>query len=271
MRTESQSRPSPPPTIRDPAEVRRQCRSGLFDGLTAGQAPGYVQANLVILPKAAAYEFLVFCQRNPKPCPLLDVTDPGEWEPKQIAPGADVRIDLPRYRVFQDGELTDEPSEVAELWRDDMVAFLTGCSFTFEEAMAAAGLPLRHIEEGVNVPMYRTNRACSPAGRFSGPLVVSMRPMTPAQAEEAVLITRPYHRAHGAPVHIGDHEALGIRDLSRPDYGDRVSIRPGEVPVFWACGVTPQAAMLNAKPRLAITHAPGHMFVSDLSTEALLS
>ncbi len=271
MEARSLAQPRAAQAIDDPALLRRRCRAGLFDGLTAGHAVGYAQANLVMLPREAAYDFLVFCQRNPKPCPLLDVTDPGDPEPRGIAPGADVRHDLPRYRVFRDGELVDEPTDVGGLWRDDMVAFLIGCSFTFEEAMAAAGLPLRHLEEGSNVPMYRTDRACAPAGRFEGPLVVSMRPMTPAQAEEAVRVTAPYHRTHGAPVHVGDPAGLGIARLDRPDWGDPVSLRAGEVPVFWACGVTPQAAMINARPEIAVTHAPGHMFVSDLEVAALLA
>ena len=259
-----------PATIADPAELRRRCRAGRFDGLTAGQAPGRVQANLMVVPRAQAYDLAVFCQRNPKPCPLLDITDPGDPEPRAIAPGADVRSDLPRYRVFRHGEMVDEPTDVTDLWRDDLVAFLIGCSFTFEDALIGAGLPLRHIEEGVNVPMYRTRRACAAAGGFAGPMVVSMRPMTPAQAEAAIAVTRPYQRVHGAPVHVGDPALLGIADLDRPDYGDRVTVRPGETPVFWACGVTPQAAVLNARPEIAISHAPGHMFVSDLASETLL-
>ncbi len=270
MQTQPEPKPARSRVIEDPAELRRLCRAGEFTGITAGQAPRHAQANLVMLPQALAYDFLLFCQRNPKPCPLLEVTDPGDPEPAAIAPGADVRSDLPRYRVFRDGEFVDEPSDVSELWRDDMVAFLIGCSYTFEDAMTAAGLPLRHIEEGGNPPMYRTGRACRPAGRFQGPMVVSMRPMTPDQAEEARRVTAPYHRTHGAPVHIGEPEALGIADLDRPDYGDSVTVRPGEVPVFWACGVTPQAAMINARPELAITHAPGHMFVSDLTGRSLL-
>ena len=254
----------------DPAELRAQCRAGRFDGLTAGQAPGRVQANLMAVPKAWAYDFAVFCQRNPKPCPLLDITDPGDPAPRAIAPDADIRSDLPRYRVFRDGAFTEERTDVRDLWRDDMVGFLIGCSYSFEDALARAGLPLRHHEEGVNVPMYRTNRACAPAGGFSGPMVVSMRPMTPDQAARAVEVTRPYQRVHGAPVHLGDPAVIGIADLGRPDYGDAVSVRAGEVPVFWACGVTPQAVVLAARPEIAISHAPGHMFVSDIKSTALL-
>lgn len=201
---------------------------------------------------------------NPKPCPVLDVTDAGQWEPRRAAPSGDVRTDVPRYRVYRDGRLMDEPTDVTHLWRDDLVAFLLGCSFSFEAAMLRAGLPVRHLEEGRNVPMYRTSVRCAAAGRFAGPLVVSMRPLTPAQAEEAIAITSRYPKAHGAPVHVGDPGAIGIADLGRPDFGDAVTVRAGEVPVFWACGVTPQAVLMEARPEFAITHSPGCMFVTDL-------
>lgn len=244
--------------------VREAARSGALDGPTPGLALGYVQANLVVLPRALAFDFLLFCQRNPKPCPLLDVTEPGSAEPAQVAPGGDVRSDVPRYRVFRDGELVDEPRDVRALWRDDLVGFLIGCSFTFEDALLKAGLPVRHLEAGCNVPMYRTSLPCRRAGAFHGPLVVSMRPMLPAQAVRAVQVCSRFPRAHGAPVHVGDPAALGIRDLARPDFGDAVEVRAGEVPVFWACGVTPQAVVMQARPPLCITHKPGHMFLTDL-------
>jgi uncharacterized protein YcsI (UPF0317 family) len=247
-----------------PSEVRAAIRRGDHAGPTAGLAPEFTQANLVVLPEADAFEFLRFCVRNPKPCPVLDVTDPGSPEPAELAPGADLRTDLPRYRVWRHGELTDEPSDVRAEWRDDLVAFLIGCSFTFERALLAEGLPVRHLEQGVNVPMYRTNRECKPAGSFSGPLVVSMRPMTPEQAIRATQITSRYPAVHGAPVHVGDPAALGIADLDAPDYGDPVELRDGELPVFWACGVTPQAVAVASRPELMITHAPGHMFVTDV-------
>jgi uncharacterized protein YcsI (UPF0317 family) len=246
------------------SEIRFHARSGGLTGPTPGLALGCVQANLVVVPRDLAFEFLLFCQRNPKPCPLLDVTEPGEAEPKFIAPGADVRTDLPCYRVFQDGQLLEEPTEISRWWRDDLVAFLIGCSFTFENALLEAGLPVRHLEMGCNVPMYRTNIACRPTRAFHGNMVVSMRPMTPAQAIRAAQICGRFPRVHGAPIHLGDPEALGIADLSKPDFGDAVEIRPGEVPVFWACGVTPQAVAMESKPPLLITHKPGHMFVSDL-------
>jgi uncharacterized protein YcsI (UPF0317 family) len=246
------------------AEVRRQARSGALSGPTPGLAPGFVQANLVVVPRELAYDFLLFCQRNPKPCPLLDVTDVGSPEPKFAAPGADLRTDVPRYCVYEQGRCVAEPAELSSWWRPDLVAFLLGCSFTFENALAQAAIPLRHIEQGRNVPMYRTNRACRPAAIFHGPMVVSMRPMTPEQAVAASVICSRFPLAHGAPVHIGDPAALGIRDLARPDFGDAVELRPGEVPVFWACGVTPQAVAMEVRPPLLITHKPGHMFLTDL-------
>jgi uncharacterized protein YcsI (UPF0317 family) len=246
------------------ADVRRLARSGEHTGSTAGLALGHVQANLVVVPRDLAFDFLLFCQRNPKPCPLLDVTEPGSPEPKLVAPGADLREDLPRYRVYQHGELVDEPVNLHGWWRDDLVGFLLGCSFTFENALLQAGVPLRHLEMGCNVPMYRTNLACRPAGIFRGPMVVSMRPLTPAQAVTATRVCARFPRAHGVPVHFGDPAAIGIRDVQRPDFGDMVKMNPGEVPVFWACGVTPQAVAMEARPPLLLTHKPGHMFVTDL-------
>jgi uncharacterized protein YcsI (UPF0317 family) len=246
------------------ADVRRLARLGELTGPTPGLALGYVQANLVVVPRDLAFDFLLFCQRNPKPCPLLDVTEPGSPEPRLVAPGADLRDDLPRYRVYRHGELVDEPATLRDWWRDDLVGFLLGCSFTFENALLQAGVPVRHVEAGCNVPMYRTDRPCRPAGVFRGPLVVSMRPLTPDQAVRAVQVCGRFPRAHGAPVHFGDPAALGIRDLARPDFGDPVEVRPGEVPVFWACGVTPQAVAMEVRPPLLITHKPGHMFVTDL-------
>ena len=258
------------PDARDhsPAELRGRCRSGDFAGPTSGKAPGFVQANMVILPADWAAEFREFCARNPKPCPVLEILAAGDPEPKRIAPGADVRCDLPRYRVFRDGVVVAEPTDITDLWRDDLVTFLLGCSFVAEAALMEAGLLLPHLAETGFVPMYRTTWQCQPAGRFHGPLVVSMRPFLPADAARAAAITAHYPMAHGAPVQIDNHAALGIRDLAHPEYGHAVSMRPGEVPVFWACGVTPQEAIANAKPPLAIAHAPGHMFVADITAES---
>jgi uncharacterized protein YcsI (UPF0317 family) len=195
---------------------------------------------------------------------LLDVTEPGSWT-TPLAPGADLRLDLPGYRVWQDGRLVDEPADVLEWWADDLVTFLLGCSFTFETALLQAGVPVRHLEQGRNVPMYRTARECRPAGRLSGPLVVSMRPVPSELVPTAVQVTALVPAVHGAPVHVGNPAFLGIDDLGTPDYGDPVEVRPGEVPVFWACGVTPQAVIEQARLPFALTHAPGHMFVTDLA------
>lgn len=245
-----------------PAEHRAQYRAGLAVP-TSGAAPGHTQANLVVLPQDWAWDMLLFAQRNPQPVPVLEVTDPGSPE-TALAPGADLRTDLPRYRVWRDGELVDEPTDVRDVWRDDLVAFLIGCSFSFETALLDAGVPVRNIEQGRNVSMYRTSVPCRPAGRLSGPLVVSMRPVPAALVPAAVQVTARMPQVHGAPVHVGAPDALGIADLAAPDYGDPVEARPGDVPVFWACGVTPQAAVLASRPPLAITHAPGHMFVTDV-------
>ncbi|HWI60275.1 MAG TPA: putative hydro-lyase [Symbiobacteriaceae bacterium] len=254
-----------------PREVWLACREGAWDRPTAGLAPGYAQANLVILPTDDAFDFLRLAQRNPKPIPVLEVLETGDWEPKLTAPGADLRTDVPRYRVYKHGEFVEERLEIRDLWRDDLVAFLIGCSFTFEKPLIDAGLPIRHIECGCNVPMYRTNRMCVPAGRFSGPMVVSMRPIPAHLVAKAVTVTARYPAVHGAPVHIGEPEALGIADINRPDWGDAVPIRPGEVPVFWACGVTPQAVAIQSRPEFMITHAPGHMFITNLLDEQVAS
>ena len=246
------------------AQLRAAVRAGRYSGPTAGLARGFVQANLVILPAEAADEFAEFCRRNPKPCPLLEQTSPGDPEPRATAPGADLRTDVPRYRVFRSGQLeAQEPADIRGVWRDDLVSFLLGCSFTFENALLHEGLEVRHIAQGCNVPMYRTTLACRSAGRFSGNLVVSMRPYRPEASEQVIEITSRYPTMHGAPVHVGDPTAIGIDDLARADFGDAVTIHSGEVPVFWACGVTPQVALAEARCELAVTHSPGCMFVTD--------
>jgi uncharacterized protein YcsI (UPF0317 family) len=250
----------------EPARVRAEIRAGRHTGPTAGLAPGWVHANVVILPAADAGEFVEFCRLNAQACPLLDQTTPGDPQPRSSAPGADLRSDVPRYRVFRHGLLERvEPTEIRDLWRDDFVGLLLGCSFTFERALTAADLPVRHLEAGSNVPMYRTNRECQPAGRFAGPLVVSMRPYRPEAIDRVRAITSRFPRMHGGPIHVGQPERLGIADLARPDFGEPVEIRPGEVPVFWACGVTSQLAVAGAGCELAITHSPGCMFVTDLA------
>ncbi len=250
------------------AELRRLIRAKEWTRTTTGLVPGFVQANLVMLPREAAFDFLLFCIRNPKPCPILDVLEPGQTEPS-IATGADLRTDLPKYNIYEKGMLKSEVEEVKEFFYEGMVSFLLGCSFSFESAMLAAGLPIRNIEEGRNVSMYITNRSCVPAGPFSSPLVVSMRPLTPQQAVRATQVTTRFHLTHGAPVHFGAPEEIGIKDLNCPDFGDPVTIRQGEIPVFWACGVTSALAATSARLPLVITHAPGHMFVSDLKDEDL--
>ncbi|MCQ9424500.1 putative hydro-lyase [Pseudomonas sp. LJDD11] len=232
---------------------------------TAGQAPGLTQANMISLPREWAYDFLLFAQRNPQACPILDVTEPGSYS-TVLAEQADLRTDLPLYRVWRDGRLAQELPDATELWAQhtDLVSFLIGCSFTFETDLLEAGIDVRHISEGCNVPMYRTNRQCRPAGRLQGEMVVSMRPVPASRVAEAAKITARYPAVHGAPVHVGEPALLGIEDVSQPDFGDAVSIRPGEIPVFWACGVTPQAVVMASRVPFAITHAPGHMFITDV-------
>lgn len=245
-------------------DARLAIRAGRHRTHTSGLAPGHVQGNVVILPRALAAEFLLFCQRNPKPCPVLAVSEPGEPSLPSLGADLDIRTDVPRYRVWRDGALVDEPVDLGRWWRDDLVTFVLGCSFSFEHALIAAGLPLRHVALGLNVAMYRTTVPTVAAGRFHGPLVVSMRPMKPADAIRAVLVTAQLPAVHGAPVHLGKPELLGIADLARPDFGDPVEVRDDELPVFWACGVTPQAVVMAARPEFCITHAPGHMLVTDL-------
>ncbi|WP_216870536.1 putative hydro-lyase [Modestobacter excelsi] len=251
---------------RMPADARARYRAGLTVP-SSGEAPGFTQANLVVLPRDWAWDMLLFGQRNPQPVPLLDVTDAGSYR-TVLAPDADLRTDLPRYRVWRDGALVAEPTDVTGLWTDDLVAFLIGCSFSFETALLDAGVPVRNIEQGRNVSMYRTDRDCRPAGRLAGPLVVSMRPVPGHLVATAVQVTARMPQVHGAPVHVGSPSSLGIPDLGRPDFGDPVESENGDVPVFWACGVTPQAALMASRPPFAITHAPGHMFITDVPDAA---
>ncbi len=244
-------------------QVRQNIRQGIFTQPTAGAAPGFVQANLVVLPKSLAADFMLFCQRNPKPCPLLSISDPGSTFFPGYGDDLDIRTGIPRYRVWRNGELIDEVSNVTTYWRDDLISFAIGCSFSFEEALVAEGLDVRHISCASNVPMYRSNISTQSAGQFHGPLVVSMRPFKPADAIRAIQLTSKFPSVHGAPVHIGDASQIGISDLSKPDFGEPVEVRAGELPVFWACGVTPQAVLMASKPEFCITHAPGYMLVTD--------
>ncbi|MEZ5850524.1 MAG: putative hydro-lyase [Hyphomicrobiaceae bacterium] len=251
-------------------EARRIFRQGTYQGFTHGFAPGYVQGNLAVLPKALAADFLRFCQLNPKPCPLIGMSPaPGDPSIPELGADLDIRTDIPQYRVWRKGELVAEVADIKDFWTDDLVAFVLGCSFSFEEALAEDGLELRHMSCGCNVPMFRTNIACQPSGPFKGPMVVSMRPFKPADAIRAVQITSRFPSVHGAPVHIGLPHLIGISDIGKPDYGDAVEVRDDELPVFWACGVTPQAVIATIAPEIAITHAPGAMLVSDVRNSRL--
>ncbi len=243
--------------------VRRAARAGELTRTTAGLAAGYVQVNLVILPEPDAAAFLRFCQANPRPCPLIAVSEPGERAPAALGEDLDITRDVPRYRVFRDGEIAAEPTAVDDLWRDDLVTFALGCSFTFEHALMNDGIALRHIALGRNVAMYRTDIPLHDAGPFGGEMVVSMRPLRPADAIRAVQVCTRFPQVHGAPIHLGDPRAIGIDDLAAPDYGDATPVEADELPVFWACGVTPQRALAQARLPFAITHSPGHMLVTD--------
>ncbi|QFU75261.1 putative hydro-lyase [Halioglobus maricola] len=252
-----------------PYDLRQAIRCGEFTGHTSGFAPGFVQCNLAILPADWASDFLRFCQANPKPCPLVGMSNsPGDTALPPLG-DIDIRTDVPSYRVFRDGEFSEERTDLSALWRDDLVVFALGCSFSFEEALLADGLEVRNISQGVNVPMYRTDIDCTPAGPFKGKMVVSMRPFKAADAIRAVQICTRFPSVHGAPIHLGDPGLIGIDDLGVPDYGEAVSIADDELPVFWACGVTPQVALEAARPPLAITHSPGHMLVTDLRNSQL--
>lgn len=250
-------------------DVRRAIRSGRHRKHTAGLAPGYVQGNVCILPREYAEDFRAFCERNPKPCPLLAMSAPGDPRLPALGEDLDIRTDVPRYRVFRDGVQNEDVTDLRELWRGDLVTFVLGCSFSFEQALMDAGLPLRYVEQGHNVSMYRTNVDTTPAGRFRGKLVVSMRPFKPADAIRAIEITSRYPRSHGAPVHIGRPDLIGIEELARPWAGDPTEVRADELPLFWACGITPQSVVLDARPSLCITHAPGHMLVTDLENASM--
>jgi len=257
------------PQYSTPHDFRMQVRQGNWTGQTSGLCPGYTQTNLVVIPKEDAFDFLLFATRNPKPCPILEVLEPGQTEPFSLAPKADIRTDIPKYRVYQKGSLIDEPNNIHKYWDDQLVSFLIGCSFTFETALIQNDILVKHITLNQNVPMFITNIACKKAGRFQGPMVVSMRPINEKKLVRAVQVSSRFPSVHGAPVHIGNPEVVGINDLSRPDFGDPITVDNGEIPVFWACGVTPQAIAQTAKPELMITHSPGHMFVTDLNDQAL--
>ena len=254
-----------------PREARIKIRNGEITTQTSGMCNGYAQANLCILPKKYAYDFLLFASRNPTSCPILEVLDEGSRYTRYMADHADIATDIPKYRIYQNGVLTEEVTDISAYWQDDFVSFLIGCSFSFEGELLDAEVPIRHIEQGRNVPMFLTNIPCEPAGIFHGNMVVSMRPIPYGQVVRAVTATAAMPKVHGAPVHIGDPSLIGIADITKPDFGDSVEIHAGDVPVFWPCGVTPQAAIMAAKPELAITHAPGHMFLTDVRNSVLKS
>lgn len=255
--------------VLSPEEWRHLIRQGKWERPTAGLAPGYAQCNLVVLPRVQAYDFLVFCHRNPKACPILEITEVGSPYPQWLAAKADLRTDLPRYRIYAQGELVEERTDILSIWQEDWVAFLLGCSFSFEAALLAAGLSVRHLEEAHNVPMYTTRLPCKSAGTLRGFVVVMMRPFRHEEVTTAVMVTSRYRHVHGAPLHIGCPEHLGIHNLQNPDFGVPSTIKDHETPVFWACGVTAQAVAMESKLPLMITHAPGHMFISDRHNEEL--
>jgi uncharacterized protein YcsI (UPF0317 family) len=255
--------------VNEPTEIRQAIREGRHRRNTAGLARGYVQGNVCILPREYAEDFRAFCEANPKPCPLLAISAPGDPRLPGLGEDLDIRTDVPAYRIFRNGKQEGDVTDLRDLWRDDLVTFVLGCSFSFEEALMAAGLRLRYVDEGRNVPMYRTSVDTVPAGPFRGKLVVSMRPFKPADAIRAIEITSRYPRVHGSPVHVGFPEMIGIRNLDEPWAGDPTEVRADELPLFWACGITPQSVVLEAKPWLCITHSPGHMLVTDLTNASL--
>lgn len=249
-------------------QVRAAIRSGAYCGHTAGLAAGKLQCNLAILPEEYALDFLRFCQRNPKPCPVVGVGDTGKAGLKTLGHDIDIRSDVSKYRVFRDGTFVDEVTDISDIWANDLVTVALGCSFTFENALLRNDIPVRHIETGRNVPMYRTDIDLTPAGRFAGQMVVTMRPIPKEQVAEAKSISSKFPQAHGSPIAVGDPALIGIADLSKPDWGDAVEIKAGEIPVYWACGVTPQNVLLDANLPICITHSPGHMLISDVAEDA---
>ncbi|WP_419726724.1 putative hydro-lyase [Terrisporobacter petrolearius] len=252
-----------------PVKVRKMIREGKYSKPTSGICSGYAQANLVILPKDLAYDFLLFTQRNPKSCPILEVSDEGSRSLKYIAKGVDIAKDIPKYRVYENGILRGEYEDVEEFWQEDFVSFLIGCSFSFESELIKNHIEVRHIAQGRNVPMYKTNIECIEAGIFKGNMVVSMRPIPYNQVIKAVTVTEQFPKVHGTPIHIGDPKIIGIEDINSPEFGDSVTIKKGEVPIFWPCGVTPQSVVMNVKPSIVITHSPGHMLITDIKNEEL--
>ncbi|KAG7346177.1 DUF1445 domain containing protein [Nitzschia inconspicua] len=251
-----------------PRSFREQVRAGQFQGPTNGVCPGFLQCNLVVLPQGpVAFDFLLFCQRNPKACPLIEVCDVGSPFPSGVAPGADLRTDVPKYAIYRNGQLEKEVTDVTDYWPEQSVAFLIGCSFSYDGALMDAGIPLKSAQQGKNVPMYRTNLKCRPAGSLSGNMVVSMKPIPALQVSKHVEITSKYTHAHGGPVAVGSASAIGVADINNPEWGEAIDVAPDEVPIFHACGVTPQSILMESKVPFAITHSAGHMFVTDLPSD----
>ncbi len=250
------------------AEVRAAIRSCAYRSHTAGLGQGYLQANLAIMPEAYALDFMRFCQRNPKPCPLTGVSDTGDPMLRTMGGDIDIRTDVPAYNIYRDGKLDGSVNDIGDIWQDDFVVFALGCSFTFERALQEAGFDLWHIDHDKTVPMFRSNIDTVPAGPFSGKMVVSLRTIPEDRVGEAIAISRRYPLAHGAPVYWGDPAGLGITDISRPEWGDPAPLPEGHVPMFWACGVTPQVALENARLPICITHKPGHMLITDIAEDA---
>ena len=250
------------------AEVRTEIRAGRYTAHTAGLGRGSLQANLVIMPEEFAFDFMRYCQRNPKPCPITGVSDTGNPMMFTMGNDIDIRTDVPAYNIYRNGRLDISVTNIAEIWRDDFVVFTLGCSFTFEHALLNAGINLWHIDNDRTVPMFRSNIETTPAGPFSGKMVVSMRSVCEERVDEVIEISRRFPLAHGAPVHVGDPKAIGITDLSSPDWGDPAPVGANEVPVFWACGVTPQVAIKAAQLPICITHKPGCMLITDIAEDA---
>jgi uncharacterized protein YcsI (UPF0317 family) len=251
------------------SDLRSRIRSGVHTSTTSGLANSLIQGNVVILPADWAGEFLQYCQSNPVACPLIGVSQPGDPGLPDLGKAIDIRTDVPQYQVFRNGERAEILSDIRDIWQRDFVTFVLGCSFSFEDALIRAGLTVRNVEQGLNVSMYRSNIATRAAGRFNGNMVVSMRPFRGADAIRAIQVTTRLPKAHGAPVHIGDPSLIGIGNLETPDFGDPVMIRADELPVFWACGVTPQIALENARPPIAIAHVPGKMLLTERLNEEL--
>lgn len=250
------------------SDQRAAIRSGDYRAHTAGLGQGFLQANLAIMPEAYALDFMRYCQRNPKPCPLTGVSDTGNPRMLTMGRDIDIRTDVPAYNIYRDGKLESSVSDIVNIWRDDLVAFALGCSFTFEHALMRAGVPVWHIQHNSTVPMFRSSTDTVPAGPFSGKMVVSMRAVPQDRVNEVIEISRRFPLAHGAPIHCGDPAEIGISDVSKPEWGDAAPVGPDQVPVFWACGVTPQVAIEAARLPLCITHKPGHMLITDVAEDA---